>query len=89
MPSLKESRGGLGTKKVIVALGRKLLTIICHLLTRNETFEKEGHTKNGEVSIPDFLKLVQKIGEEEAINLIQQARLTKLKLGIQKKGSVD
>ena len=62
-----------GFKKAIVALARKLLVLIWHLLTNKEMYEDEGYVKKGNVSIPGFMKLVSKIGTNEAIELIQKA----------------
>ena len=62
-----------GFKKAIVALARKLLTLIWHLLTNKEMYEDEGYIKKGNVSIPGCMKLVSKIGTNEAIELIQKA----------------
>ena len=66
----------VGYKKAIVALARKLLTLIWHLLMNKEFYNDNGYQKNGEVSIPGFLKLAEKIGEDEAIQLIQMAKAT-------------
>ena len=63
----------VGYKKAIVALARKILVLIWHLLMNNEVFEDDGYQKTGEISIPGFLKLVKKIGTEEAVKLIQMA----------------
>lgn len=71
-----------GYKKAIVALARKLLVLIWHLLTNNESFEDEGYQKNGDVSIPGFLKLVEKIGKDEAVKIIQTAHEIDQKLSI-------
>jgi len=73
-----------GYKKAIVALARKLLCLIWHLLTNNESFEDDGYQKNSEVSIPGFLKLVKKIGTDEAIQLIQMAHLEDRNVSIEK-----
>jgi len=62
-----------GFKKAIVALARKLLTIIWHLLTNKEMYKDQGYDKKGNVSIPGFMKLVSKMGVNEAIELIQKA----------------
>ena len=47
---------------------------------KHEMYEDEGYQKNGEVSIHGFLNLAAKIGEEEAIALIQQARMIRLQI---------
>ena len=36
-------------------------------------YEDEGYVRKGNVSIPGFMKLVSKIGTNEAIELIQKA----------------
>jgi len=68
----------VGYKKAIVALARKLLALIWHLLTNKELFESDGYQKNGEVSISGFLKLVNIIGENEALELIHTAQVQRL-----------
>jgi len=68
-------RNKVGYKKAIVALARKLLTLVWHLLTNNEKYEDPGYHTKGEVSIKGFLKLVKKIGTEEALRIIEAARM--------------
>jgi len=57
-----------GYKKAIVALARKILTIIWHLLVNKETYDKKQST------IPKFLKMASNIGIDEALGLIQNAK---------------
>ena len=52
----------------------------------HEKYEDEGYQKNGEVSIHGVLNLAAKIGEEEAIALIQQARTVRLQIDTGKTG---
>ena len=63
-----------GYKKAIVALARKLLTIIWHLLVNNEVFEEENYTQKQMPAVPAFLKMASKIGMSEALELIQHAK---------------
>lgn len=62
-----------GYKKAIVALARKLLTLIWHLLMNHEYYEDKGYDKKGQVSIPGFMHIVRKMGAEKAIEIIQTA----------------
>lgn len=63
-----------GYKKAIVALARKLITIIWHLLINKETYADENYTQKQKTTIPEFLKMVSKIGIDEAIELIENAK---------------
>ena len=63
-----------GYKKAIVALARKLLVLIWHLLINKETYKDEGFKEKKDISIPTFLTIVEKIGKEEALKLIQMGR---------------
>ena len=53
---------------------------------KHEVYEDERYQKNGELSIHGFLNLTAKIGEEEAIALIQQARMIRLQIDQGKTG---
>lgn len=63
-----------GYKKAIVALARKLLTIIWHLLVNNEVYADENYTLKQKSTVPAFLKMASKIGIDEALKLIQHAK---------------
>ena len=63
-----------GYKKAIVALARKLLTIIWHLLVNNEVYADENYTQKQKSTVPAFLKMAAKIGISEALELIQHAK---------------
>ncbi|MDE4907353.1 transposase [Methanogenium marinum] len=70
-----------GYKKAIVALARKNLTIIWHLLTYKELFVDESYIPKKQSVVPAFLTMVRKIGIDEALSLIQNA---KKEVGIQR-----
>jgi len=63
-----------GYKKAIVALARKILTIIWHLLVNKETYDDDAYTQKKQSTIPKFLKMVSNIGIDEALGLIQNAK---------------
>lgn len=63
-----------GYKKAIVALARKLLTIIWHLLVNNEVYADDNYTQKQKSTVPAFLKMASKIGIDEALELIQHAK---------------
>jgi len=75
-------RTKIGYKKAIVALARKLLILVWHLLINMEPYDDPGYRAKKEVSIPGFLKLVKKIGSEEAIEIINIARTIDRNLNI-------
>ena len=63
-----------GYKKAIVALARKILTIIWHLLVNNELYADENYTLKQKSTVPAFLKMASKIGIDEALELIRHAK---------------
>jgi len=67
-------RGKVGYKKAIVALARKLLVLVWHLLINRERYKDPEYTPKGEVSIKGFLKIIKKIGADEALKIIETAR---------------
>ena len=63
-----------GYKKAIVALARKMLTIIWHLLTYKELYVDENYRPEKQSAVPAFLTMARKIGIDEALSLIQNAK---------------
>lgn len=63
-----------GYKKAIIALARKILTITWHLLVNHEAYDDDAYTRKERTTIPTFLKIVSKIGIDEALELIQNAK---------------
>lgn len=75
-----KQRGGY--KKAMVALARKILTLIWHLLIHDEFYKDEGCQEKQDQQIPQFFEIVKNIGVEEAIELIQKARCAEQRRGV-------